>query len=175
MPGFAPHDAAATPHPRIRSPLRMEPTSGVRRAQPNFSAPTCRHSLRCREEKGLFFSSSVRVSSESRIRTGSFFSLMASSSIADSARKTGNGAGAAHGGGRADVATTRAEVTLRFGAVEERWASPQFSRMSSPIAGVVAVVLLQVRVACHRVSRRVACVAGCADDGRVGEHHLAAR
>ena len=40
----ATHAAPAKPHPRINPSRFIEPTSGVRLAQPNFSAPSSRHS-----------------------------------------------------------------------------------------------------------------------------------
>ena len=48
----------ATPQPRIKPSFFIDPICGVRRDQPNFSAPTLRHSTMWREEKGRFMPSS---------------------------------------------------------------------------------------------------------------------
>ena len=149
-------------------PLRMEPMAGVRLDQPNFSAPTWRHSLRWREEKGLFFSSSVRVSMARRSCDGVHLELdgeLVHGGL--EGEEAGDGAGAAHGRGRADVAADEGGGDGEVGgAVEE----------GRGFAAVLADVVERgrcgcgspagARRACRRAWRRGACAAGCAGDGR---------
>src|SRR5471030_454470 len=91
---LAAHDPAAIPHPTTRPSRRIEPTVAVRFDQPNLSAPSVRHSARCRDENGTFRLSSMAGSLISRKWSGSILSLMASSSTADSsANKPGTAPG----------------------------------------------------------------------------------
>src|ERR671919_350311 len=53
------HDALATPQPSVSPSRFMEPTTGLRFDHPNFSAPSVKHSTRCREENGIFCPSSI--------------------------------------------------------------------------------------------------------------------
>ena len=118
-PLHAPHGRRRPhPSPSTVSPRRIEPTSSFRPDHPNFSAPTCKHSFRCRDENGFPLLSSVSVSFFSRSSTGSIFSFHASSSIADStANNPGTAPGPRIGHGDPIVRCTSADVTSRFGVL----------------------------------------------------------
>ena len=76
--------APAMPQPRILPSRRIEPISGLRCSQPNFFAPTSKHSRKCREEKGMLLLSSFSASFSIRSCSGSIFSSSASSFMPDS-------------------------------------------------------------------------------------------
>src|SRR5205823_941649 len=78
------HVHPAIPQSRIKPSRFMEPTSGVRLDQPNFSAPSSKHSSKWRDENGSRSPSSIFGSFMMRNLTGSILSRSASSFIADS-------------------------------------------------------------------------------------------
>ena len=80
----ASHEHPAIPQPSVNPSRFIDPTSGVRWDHPNFSAPSSKHSTRCRDENGSPSDSSVVGSLRMRSLTGSIFNWSASSFIADS-------------------------------------------------------------------------------------------
>ena len=62
------------PQPRVTASRFIEPTSGVRFDQPNFSAPSSKHSSKWRDENGMPSDSSIFGSFMTRSLTGSIFS-----------------------------------------------------------------------------------------------------
>ena len=78
------HVHPAIPQPSVKPSRFIEPTSGVRFDQPNFSAPSSKHSSKWRDENGSPSPSSIFGSFMTRSSTGSILSWSASSFIADS-------------------------------------------------------------------------------------------
>ncbi len=78
------HAQLAIPQPSVKPSRFIEPTSGVRLDQPNFSAPSVKHSSKWRDENGMPNDSSIFGSLRTRSWSGSILSCSASSFIADS-------------------------------------------------------------------------------------------
>ena len=68
------HVHPAIPQPSVRPSRFIEPTSGVRFDQPNFSAPSSKHSSKWRDENGMPSASSIFGSLRTRSWTGSILS-----------------------------------------------------------------------------------------------------
>ena len=150
----------AIPQPSVSPSRFIEPISGLRFAQPNFSAPVVRHSFKCREEKGMPSPSSICGSLSRRSWTGSILSAMASSSIADSvANRPGTAPGPRIGVGVPTLRRASAEVTRRFGhAIHERRRLAAILLVVVEHRGVVDVILPQRRQFPSRVApRRTRC------------------
>src|SRR5579863_1329552 len=106
------------PQPSIKSPFRIDPTSGLRLDQPNFSAPSFMHSTRWREVNGRLLLGSFGGSLIRRSCTGSILSLIASSSMADSSPYIpGTVPGQRIAVGEPTLRLTTLERTIRLGVV----------------------------------------------------------
>ena len=68
------HVHPAIPQPSVKPSRFIEPTSGVRLDQPNFSAPSSKHSSKWRDENGMPSDSSIFGSLRTRSWTGSILS-----------------------------------------------------------------------------------------------------
>ena len=112
----ASHEHPATPQPRMTPSRFIDPTSGVRRDQPNFSAPVVRHSTRWRDRKRQVVAfidfrlvaqpelDRVEIQLDGQLVNRGFGRV-----------NSGHRAGAAHRGRRADMAAYQAGGNAQVG------------------------------------------------------------
>ena len=166
----------AIPQPSVRPSRFIEPTSGVRWDQPNFSAPSSKHSSKWREENGM-----PKRLVDFRLVENAELDRVDLELIGQFVHRRlgrvepGHGAGSAHVGCCADVALGAAERHAQVGhaVMERRGLAAVFVVVVEHRQVVDVVVLQRDELAVGRGAEAHALLRAGAMTDRL-EHHLAA-